>query len=57
MPSSTSSTMHPKTTTENQINSRRLLFPRASGLPRGKMRKAGVTDHATVKTTTWNVSL
>lgn len=35
---------------------RRLLFPRASGLPRGKIRRTGASDNA-IKTDVWKLGM
>ncbi|ROW03109.1 hypothetical protein VMCG_05789 [Cytospora schulzeri] len=35
---------------------RRLLFPRASGLPRGKVRRAGASENAS-KTDVWSLDM
>lgn len=37
-------------------SARRSLFPRASGLPRGKVRNAGAAEHA-IKTDVWSLSM
>ncbi|KAK2599854.1 hypothetical protein N8I77_011576 [Diaporthe amygdali] len=35
---------------------RRQFFPRASGLPRGKVRRAGASEHA-IKTDIWSLDM